>query len=281
MRMMLIGSSAVLLLAAQGLHAEASLTVTGVSDYDFRGISQSDGDSAWQASFDYSNDSGFYAGVWGSTIDFEGSQTYSDGSSSDVLIDGSAEVDLYAGFSGEFAEGWSWDVGATYYMYPGSTADFGDPAIPDDDVYKAENYWEFYVGGGWAPLDWLTVDLKYWYSPDLYDAGDTASYVELNPSISLPWEVALDLHFGYSFGDYFDALESTARADDPGYNGDNADYYDYAIGLGRSFGHFDFKVMYVGTITDGNYWDVESGIFRNDERIIVSVSTTLPWDKSE
>ena len=62
-----------------------SSTVTGVSDYDFRGVSLSATDPALQASVDFAADSGFYAGAWVSNIDY--------GSA----IDGDIELDLYGG----------------------------------------------------------------------------------------------------------------------------------------------------------------------------------------
>ncbi|MDD3529832.1 MAG: TorF family putative porin, partial [Gallionellaceae bacterium] len=52
-------------LAEDGPHS-----ITGnlafVSDYAFRGISQTDEDPAIQGGFDYAHASGFYLGVWGS-----------------------------------------------------------------------------------------------------------------------------------------------------------------------------------------------------------------------
>jgi len=267
MRVGLIGVAGVLLLGAQAAQAEASLTLTGVTDYDFRGISQTDGDPALQISFDYAGET-FYAGAWGSNVDFYGEQTYSDGSTADVFIDGNVELDLIAGFAGETEGGWRWDVGATYYLYPGSEDDLGDPNDDADDVLQSENYLEIYAGGGLGP-----VDVKYWYSPDLYQSDETASYLEANASFDLPWELSLNLHVGYSFGDYFDELSDLAELDG---SSDDADYIDYGIGIGRSFGRFDFEVRYVGTDTD-TYFEVEDGILRNDDRVILSVSTTLPW----
>jgi uncharacterized protein (TIGR02001 family) len=68
--------AAVLLLAAgAAAQAEATATVTATSDYDFRGITQTAQDPALQASVDYAHDSGFYAGAWGSNVDFGGDET--------------------------------------------------------------------------------------------------------------------------------------------------------------------------------------------------------------
>ena len=50
--------------------ADTSITVTGVSDYLFNGVSQTQEDPAIQACFDWAGDTGWYAGVWGSNVDF-------------------------------------------------------------------------------------------------------------------------------------------------------------------------------------------------------------------
>ena len=57
------------------------------TDYRFRGISQNDEDFAIQGGFDYAHDSGFYAGLWASNVDFQ----------IQTVDDASAELDIYAG----------------------------------------------------------------------------------------------------------------------------------------------------------------------------------------
>ena len=52
-------------------HADISANVALVSDYKFRGISQSNENPAIQGGFDYAFNNGFYVGTWGSTVDFD------------------------------------------------------------------------------------------------------------------------------------------------------------------------------------------------------------------
>jgi uncharacterized protein (TIGR02001 family) len=78
-------------------------SVTAVSDYRFRGVSLSDKDFAIQPTLTVKHESGLYAGVWGSNI--------AENPGDDV------EVDLYAGFAG--GDAITYDLGATYYLYPG------------------------------------------------------------------------------------------------------------------------------------------------------------------
>ncbi|MBK8286564.1 MAG: hypothetical protein IPK97_17815 [Ahniella sp.] len=47
-----------------------TLTGTLTSDYVFRGVSQSQESAALQGSVEVGHESGFYAGVWGSSVDF-------------------------------------------------------------------------------------------------------------------------------------------------------------------------------------------------------------------
>src|SRR6185503_18370381 len=117
------------LLALSGVsQAQFSSTWTVVSDYDFRGVSQSGKDPALQGSADYAfGDSGFSIGAWASNVDFD-------------PYDGDIELDLYANYVGKINDTFSWTAGVTYYMYPGSdpVEDLGLPALGE--------YWEAYVG---------------------------------------------------------------------------------------------------------------------------------------
>ena len=97
---------------AQEAEEEAkAITLSGsaaiVSDYRFRGISQTDKNFAVQAGITASHESGVYVGVWGSSID-----DY-------VAAGGDQEIDLIAGFKKSIGDT-TVDVGAIYYYYPGA-----------------------------------------------------------------------------------------------------------------------------------------------------------------
>jgi uncharacterized protein (TIGR02001 family) len=158
-----------LIAAATTAQAEWSGTVTAVSDYDFRGVTQTSQDPALQGSLDWAHESGFYAGVWGSNVDFGD------------CCDENIEIDVYAGYSG--GEEITYDVGYILYAYPGA-----------DSI----NYSEFY-----GELGWKFLAGKIWYSPDYFGAGESALYYEANASFELPANFGLGLHLGYSDGDYW------------------------------------------------------------------------------
>ena len=65
------GLAALAILATASMaHADLSGTLTAVSDYDFRGVTQTAQDPALQGSIDWAAESGFYVGAWASNIDF-------------------------------------------------------------------------------------------------------------------------------------------------------------------------------------------------------------------
>jgi len=90
-----------------------------VSDYRFRGVSQTDKRFAVQGGFGVSHSSGFYVSVWGSSID-------------EYVANGSdQEIDLVAGYK-TTVSGTTIDSGVLYYYYPGShgaNTDFFEPYL--------------------------------------------------------------------------------------------------------------------------------------------------------
>jgi uncharacterized protein (TIGR02001 family) len=139
--------------------AEGPFTVSGgiavVSDYRFRGVSLSDKDFAVQPTLTLSHESGFYVGVWGSNV--------AENPGEDV------EVDLYAGFAG--GDTVTYDLGVTYYMYPG---------------VSAFNYAEIIgkVGTTFGPV---SLGGMLAYAPSQDGTGNTDNvYVGTNASIGIP-----------------------------------------------------------------------------------------------
>ena len=104
------------LLASSGAIAQAapesslSFNAGVVTDYRYRGISQSRLKPAVQAGVDYADKSGFYVGAWGSTIKWI---------KDSGATDGSVELDLYGGYKGS-AGPVNYDVGVLRYEYVGN-----------------------------------------------------------------------------------------------------------------------------------------------------------------
>jgi uncharacterized protein (TIGR02001 family) len=143
-----------------------------VSDYRFRGITQTFEEPALQGGFDYAHPSGFYVGNWNSSI-------------ADSFFGGSPlEMDFYAGYKPTFGD-IGLDLGILYYYYPGSDA----PGIG-----KIDNT-ELYAGATWK---WLTA--KYFYAvSDFFGAEDTkgSDYIDLTANFPFGAGWGLVGHVGH------------------------------------------------------------------------------------
>lgn len=154
---------------------EITANVGFVTDYVFRGVSQSDEGPAVQGGFDVSHTSGLYAGVWGSNVDFN------DGDEANV------ETDFYAGYAGEFS-GFTYDLGGLYYAYPGADDDL------DYDYFEAmaKLGYDFQVA---------SVEGAVYYSPEFFgDTGD-ALYSSLSVNVPLPYDFSASGHVGHQYID--------------------------------------------------------------------------------
>jgi len=154
--------------------AEVSGAVTVTNDYRFRGISQTAGDPALQANIDWSHESGFFVGAWGSNVDFD----EPDYNGPDV------EIDLYAGYYGELNDDTSYDFTLYRYNYPG-----------ESDL----DYLEISAG-----IDFSGFRAAYWYTNDYGGSDLDLHYTEINYGWEFAENWSLDLHYGYNFGDAID-----------------------------------------------------------------------------
>lgn len=200
-------------LAGVALDAQADISANAalVSDYRFRGISQSDEDVAVQAGFDYGFGNGFYVGTWGSSVDFD----------SNFDFDGSLEVDFYGGWGKSIGENSSIDVGYIYYAYPGDSGAVGD-------------YQEIYFNYGWKDLS-----LGVAYSDDYYGKSGSFWYLQANYDWSFAENWVLSVHGGYN-----DFDEDVFLSSDKGH------YVDYSVGVTWSVVGVDLGLSWVGTDLD-------------------------------
>jgi len=222
-------------------HAEISGNVALASDYVFRGISQTDNQMAVQGGFDYEHESGLYIGTWASNVDsnFFTNQT-----------DPQIELDLYAGYAGEFQD-FGYDLGYLRYQYPGS---------------NGVNTNEYYVSGSYGS-SFGDFSLSANYSPKLrFIASDeSAWYWNLGYENSLPYDIGFSASFGYSTGDAFDKDDG---------DGFNDSYTDWSIGLSKSVYGVDLGLTYTDTdFSDSDDEDNFDNI--SDARVVFSVSKSL------
>lgn len=84
-----------------------SYNIGAVSDYRYRGLSQTNLKPTAQAGLDFAHGSGLYVGAWASGIKW--------------LADSSVELDIYGGYKGEITKGLGYDLGVLRYQYPGTS----------------------------------------------------------------------------------------------------------------------------------------------------------------
>ncbi len=195
----------------------SAITINGgaslVTDYRFRGISQTDKDFAVQGTFTVSHESGFYATVWGSSID-------------DYVAFGSdQEIDFIGGFKKTFG-GTTVDVGVLYYYYPGAekfgavNTDFAEPYLAVSHTFGPVTG---KVLAAYAPKQ-SGLDYGFGKEDGFYLAGD------LTGSVS---GVGLSAHVGHSFSRNYITLGQK--------------YTDWSLGASYTYKALTFGVQYVDT----------------------------------
>ncbi len=225
MRNIILGMSALALAAVSAPafaqeEAAPALTVTGgatvVSDYRFRGVSQTNKRFAVQGSMTLTHESGVYAGVWGSSID-------------DYVAAGSdQEIDLMAGYSRAFGPA-TVDVGVLYYYYPnsgGGNTDFIEPYASVKGTFGPATA---KVGIAYAPKAHALA------APGGTNSRDDNTYIYADLSGTLPEvPVSLTAHIGESYGRSF-------------LTGGLKNYTDWSLGASYTWNHITFGISYVDT----------------------------------
>ncbi len=149
-----------------------SFNVGAVTDYRYRGISQSRLKPALQGGADFAHKSGFYLGTWASSIKWI----------KDAGGDGSVELDLYGGYKGT-AGPVGYDVGVLRYQYPSHSLTVSPNTT---EIYGAATY--------------SVATLKYSHSvTNLFGFSDSKNSYYLDASANFDlgsgWSVAP--HVGY------------------------------------------------------------------------------------
>jgi uncharacterized protein (TIGR02001 family) len=194
-----------------------SANVSLVSDYLYRGISQTGASPAIQGGFDLAHSSGLYVGAWGSSISW-----LSDAA---VASNAGLELDTYGGY--KFATGdVSYDVGYLRYNYPGTYV-AGAIKGDTDEVYGAISYAFVTAKVSYALGDTFGVA----------KAGGT-TYAELNASYPIS-------DTGVTLGGHFGA--QTYAGDNKGSGDTAASYTDYKLSASKDFSGYVLGLAYSST----------------------------------
>lgn len=221
---------------------ETSFNAAVVSDYRYRGISQTRLKPALQGGFDYTNNpTGFYAGTWLSTIKW----TKDAGGSGDI------EWDLYAGKRGQVTEAVSYDVGVLSYVYPSN--DLGHVA-----GFANANTTEIYgqIGAGPAYVKYSHALTNLFGFVDSKNSG----YLDIGANIEAGEGITINLHAGHQ------KVKGT----------DVASYTDWKIGATKDFGVVSGALAVIGTnANETAYASPANGKFLGKTALVLTVSKTF------
>jgi uncharacterized protein (TIGR02001 family) len=217
--------------------ADVAFNVGAVTDYRYRGISQSRLKPALQGGVDFTQGP-FYVGVWASTIkwikDFGG--------------DADVEIDVYGGFKGEIVEGLSYDVGVLTYQYP------------SNKLNPSANTTEIYGGMTFGP-----ATLKYSHAvTDTFGNPDSKNsyYLDLSATFDVGNGFMLTPHIGYQ------------KIKGP--LGSPASYTDYALTVSKDFSGVVVSAAVIGTDADkGFYASPVNGKFLGKSTVVLGAKFTF------
>jgi len=187
-----------------------------VSDYRYRGISQSRLEPALQGGADYAHKSGLYVGAWASSIKWIKDAT---------ATDGSLELDLYGGYKGAAGD-LGYDVGFLRYEYVGNK-------LANVDGFGNANTNEVY-----GALTYGVVTAKYSYAlSNLFGNLNTKGsyYADISANLDLGNGYSLTPHVGYQYVK----------------NAPLGSYTDYSLTLAKDLGNgLTGTAMWVNTNAD-------------------------------
>jgi uncharacterized protein (TIGR02001 family) len=228
--------------------------VTVVSDYRFRGLSQSNFKPAIQGGFDYAHESGFYIGNWNSSISWISDAN--PGATAPI------EMNFYGGFKKDFlAPGFVTDFGVLQYAYPTTGLAAVNPNTTE--LYAAQNFTAGPVTG--------FVKFSYAVTNTFGNANSTGSYypdLTLNYDTGI-WGVGLNAHVGYQ---YFAGNTTTGESNSSLYS-----YTDWKLGLTKDFGGgLSAAVAYVDTNAKKSSYSLNpQGKFTGGPGGVVSLTKTF------
>ena len=140
--------------------ADMSANIGWVSEYIYRGVYQED--SSAYGGFDFEDDSGFYAGVWGA----------------DVGV--GLETDLYFGYGGTAGDDFGYSIGWTGYFY----TENDPPSSPTPGFYDTITEINLGISYGIFALDHAIGEEDGWGTPTDYTFTTLTIAPEVGPSYS-------------------------------------------------------------------------------------------------
>lgn len=226
-------------------YADVAFNVGAVSDYRYRGISQTRLKPALQGGVDYTQ-GGLYLGAWASTI------KWVEDTGRILAVDtGNAnlELDLYGGYKGEIVKDVGYDVGVLAYVYPGNKLGDTSPA------FKNANTTEIYGALTYGP-----ATLKYSHAvTNLFGNPDSKNsfYVDASATFDVQG-FSVTPHIGYQ--------KVKGPYDDP------ATYTDYSLTVAKEVSKgLVVSLAVIGTDADKTWYVSPAGKFLGKSTAVLGV----------
>ena len=218
-----------------------------VSDYRFRGLSQTSLHPAVQGGFDYAHEKGIYLGTWASSV------------SGNQYPGATLEWDFYGGYKFEPVKDVGLDVGLIHIYYPGGkstpqTTTFASRA----GTTTSPNTTEVYAG---LSSQWFSVKYNHTLSNSLFglDAGTVGTLADINgnnayntPNTGTRGSGYLDLGANFEIADKLTLNLHVGHQSVKHYS--NFSYADYKIGLTREIAGYSLAAAVVGTNAKDAWW---------------------------
>jgi uncharacterized protein (TIGR02001 family) len=215
--------------------AQLAFNVGAVTDYRYRGISQSRLKPAIQGGIDYTA-GGFYVGTWASSIKWI--EDLGTIAAADVG-NTSVEIDVYGGYKGAISKELSYDVGLLTYIYPGNKVGRLSPFFKNADtteIYGALTY-------GPATLKYSHALTNVFGNPD----SKNSYYLDLSATFDVAG-FAVTPHIGY---------QKVKGPYDP-----VASYTDYAVTVSKEvLKGLTLSLSLIGTDADKTWYITPSDKF--------------------
>lgn len=225
--------------------------VNVVTDYYFRGLTQTWGGPAIQGGFDVNHTTGLYAGFWASNV------------SGNQYAGGSLETDWYGGYNYKLGEDVTLGAGLYYYWYPGANVNKGASCALTPCADQSYNTFEGNLSAAWKFLafKWSYAFTDYFGgNASTGFKGDTSGTMYFDLSANAPVKVLGGLniiaHVGYTL--YSEDFATPVNGEtDP-------NYWDWKLGVSKTWqSGWNLGLFYVQA--SNNFWEKTQ-----------SVSTTSP-----
>jgi uncharacterized protein (TIGR02001 family) len=218
-----------------------------VTDYRFRGLSQTGKKPAIQGGFDYAHESGFYLGTWASSVN------------PNQYPNATMEWDFYGGYKFEPVKDVGVDLGLIHVYYPGgkstsTTTTFASRA----GTTTYPNTTELYAG---ISYKWFSAKYNHTISSSLFglDSGTVGQLADINgnnpyntPNTTTRGSGYLDLAANFEIADKLMLGLHIGHQSVKNYG--KFSYTDYKVGLTKEYNGFNFGAAVVATNAKSEWW---------------------------